>query len=50
VVNSADLVIERNMIIGYAGAVPMPYGDINGDGMVDIGDFIALRKLLGMHL
>ena len=47
VVTSADLVIERNQIIGYAGAVPTTYGDINGDGVIDLSDFTALRKMLG---
>jgi hypothetical protein len=50
VVNSADLVIERNQIIGYAGAVPTTYGDLNGDGVVDLNDFLALRKMLGKKL
>ncbi len=50
VVDSADVVIERNQIIGYAGAVPTTFGDINGDGVVDINDYIALRKRLGTRL
>jgi hypothetical protein len=50
VVNSQDLVIERNQLIGYGGALPTDSGDINGDGVVDINDFIALRMRLGKHL
>jgi hypothetical protein len=50
VVSASDLVLERNQIIGYAGAVPTDYGDLNGDGVVDMSDCIALRALLGRTL
>jgi hypothetical protein len=50
VVNSQDLVIERNQIIGYAGAVPTTYGDLNGDGVVDGSDLLILRQRLGVRL
>jgi hypothetical protein len=50
VINSQDLVLERNEIIGYAGAVPTVAGDLNGDGVVDISDFIALRARLGKRI
>ena len=46
VVNSADLVGIRNEFLGVAGAVPTIFGDINGDGKVDINDYNAVNKLL----
>jgi len=41
----------RNQIPGFClGAVPTIFGDINGDGKVDINDYIAVRNLIGTHL
>jgi hypothetical protein len=39
----------RNEVI-YAGALPMIFGDINGDGVVDLNDYAAARKYLGTRL
>jgi hypothetical protein len=49
-VNSQDMVLIRNQIIGYAGALPTIFGDINGDGLVDINDYTAVRTRLSTHL
>jgi hypothetical protein len=49
-VTSADVVLERNQISGYGGAVPTTDGDINGDSLVDMNDYVAIRKLLGHAL
>ena len=38
------------MMLGFLGAVPTIFGDINGDGKVDILDYTAVRKLIGTHL
>ena len=46
VVNSQDMVGVRNEFLGFAGAVPTIFGDINGDGTVDINDYNAVKKLL----
>ena len=40
----------RNEIIGYAGALPTLFGDVNGDGVVDINDYTAARRLIGTRL
>ena len=45
-VNSQDMVGIRNEWLGFAGAVPTIFGDINGDGKVDINDYNAVKKLL----
>ena len=41
VVNSQDMVVVRNEMLGLLGAVPTIFGDINGDGKVDINDYNA---------
>jgi hypothetical protein len=50
VINSQDLVLERNEIIGYAGAVATVAGDLNGDGLVDMSDYTVLRARLGKRI
>jgi hypothetical protein len=48
VVNSQDVVGVRNEILGLA---PMTiFGDINGDGKVDINDYNAVRARIGTTL
>ena len=49
VVNVQDMVGVRNEMLGLTGAVPTLFGDINGDGKVDINDYNAVRKLVGTH-
>ncbi len=46
VVNSGDVAGVRNEFLGFAGAEPTVFGDINGDGTVDINDYNLVRKLL----
>jgi hypothetical protein len=46
VVNSADLVGVRNEFLGFNGAAPTIFGDINGDGKVDINDYNLVKKFL----
>jgi hypothetical protein len=46
VVNSADLTGVRNEILGFNGAAPTVFGDINGDGKVDINDYNLVKKFM----
>jgi hypothetical protein len=46
VVNSADLVGVRNEFLGFNGAAPTIFGDINGDGTVDVKDYNLVKKYL----
>jgi hypothetical protein len=48
VVNSQDMVGVRNEILGLAPITI--YGDINGDGKVDINDYNAVRARIGTTL
>ncbi len=48
-VNVQDLVLIRHQMLRFEGAVPTIFTDINGDGKVDINDYIAVRKLIGSH-
>jgi hypothetical protein len=48
VVNSQDMVGVRNEILGLAPVTI--FGDINGDGKVDINDYNAVRARLGSTL
>jgi hypothetical protein len=50
VVNSQDLVGVRNEWLGINGAVPTIFGDINGDGVVDINDVNIVHKKIGTTL
>jgi hypothetical protein len=36
----------RNEFLGFAGAVPTIFGDINGDGVVDVNDYNLVRQRL----
>ena len=38
------MVAIRNQMLGLLGAVPTIFGDINGDGTVDINDYTAVRE------
>ncbi len=50
VVNSQDLVGVRNEWLGVNGAVPTIFGDLNGDGKVDINDYTIVRAASGTSL
>ena len=50
VVNAQDAVGVRNEYLFLNGASPTTFGDINGDGTVDINDFNAVRRFLGARL
>ena len=50
VVNSQDLAGIRNEWLGIGGAKPTIFGDINGDGMVNVADYNAERLLIGTSL
>jgi hypothetical protein len=45
-VNSADLVGVRNEFLGFNGAAPTIFGDINGNGTVNITDYNLVKKFL----
>ena len=47
VVNSQDLAGIRNEWLGIGGARPTIFGDINGDGTVNVLDYNAERLLIG---
>ncbi|MGZ3387848.1 MAG: hypothetical protein ACXVB5_23505 [Isosphaeraceae bacterium] len=44
------MVAIRNQILGLLGAMPTIFGDINGDGTVDINDYTAVRELIDTQL
>ena len=46
-VNSQDLVGIRNEWLGIGGAKPTIFGDVNGDGKVNVADYNAERLLIG---
>jgi hypothetical protein len=48
VVNSQDMVGVRNQLLGTIS--PTLFGDINGDGKVDINDYNAVRARIGTTL
>ena len=50
VVNSQDLAGIRNEWLGVGGAKPTIFGDINGDGAVNVLDYNAERLLIGTSL
>jgi hypothetical protein len=50
VVNSADLTGVRNESLGFNGAAPTIFGDINGDGTVNITDYNLVKKFLFTRL
>ncbi len=50
VLNVQDLVLIRNQMPGFCmGILPTLCGNINGDGKVDILDYIAVRMRIGTH-
>jgi Dockerin type I domain len=50
VVTMQDAILVRNEYLGIAGAVPTLIGDVNGDGKVDVNDYNAVRKNIGLTL
>jgi hypothetical protein len=50
VVNSQDLVGVRNQWLGFNGAKPTIFGDINGDVAVNVQDYNAVRAVIGTTL
>ena len=50
VVNSQDLAGIRNEWLGVGGAKPTIFGDINGDGKVNVADYNEVRLLIGTSL
>ena len=40
----------RNEYLGIGGATPTIFGDIDGNGTVDINDYNAVRRLIGTRL
>ena len=50
VVNSQDLAGIRNEWLGINGAKPTIFGDINGDGKVNVEDYNLERLLIGTSL
>ena len=49
-VNSQDLAGIRNEWLGIGGAKPTIFGDINGDGKVNVEDYNLERLLIGTSL
>jgi hypothetical protein len=49
-VDSRDVVLIRNQVLGFNGAVPTTFGDINGDGVVDMTDYNLARQRVGTRL
>ena len=49
-VNSQDLAGIRNEWLGVNGAKPTIFGDIIGDGTVNVADYNAERLLIGTSL
>jgi hypothetical protein len=50
VVNTQDLAGIRNEWLGIDGAKPTIFGDLNGDGKVNVVDYNLERSLIGMSL
>jgi hypothetical protein len=50
VVNSQDLILERNAFQGNCNPSLIGWADINGDGAPNFNDLKALRKRLGTRL
>ena len=50
----ADLIIIRGYVMGYTGftlsAAMIAHYDLNGDGVVDSVDYVALQKLIGISM
>ena len=50
VVNSQDMVLVRNEIQGTGDPSMIGWADLDGNGIVDINDYNAVRKNVGKHL
>ncbi len=50
VVNMQDAILVRNEYLGFSAASPTIFGDIDGNGVVDVNDYNAIRRRLGTHL
>ena len=50
VVNSQDMVLVRNGIQGTGDPSMIGWADLDGNGIVDINDYNAVRKNVGKHL
>jgi hypothetical protein len=50
VVNSQDLVLVRNAILGTGDPLMIGWVDVDGNGVIDLDDFNQVRKNLGRHL
>jgi len=50
VVNSQDMVLVRNEIQGTGDPSMIGWADLDGNGIVDINDYNAVRKNIGKHL
>jgi hypothetical protein len=50
VVNSQDMVLIRNAILKTGDPLMIGWADVDGNGVVDVNDYIAARKKLGSHL
>ena len=49
-VNGTDATLVRNEYLGLGGATPTIFGDIDGNGVVDVNDYNVVRRLLGTRL
>jgi hypothetical protein len=50
VVTSQDVVLVRNMFLGFGGTAVTIFGDLDGNGVVDINDYNAVRRRVGTKL
>ena len=49
-VNSQDLVVVRNAILGTGDPTMIGWADIDGDGVVNLTDYVVVRKRMGKRL
>jgi hypothetical protein len=49
-VTQQDAILIRNEYLAVGGASPTIFGDIDGNGVVDINDYNAVRQRIGTHL
>jgi hypothetical protein len=47
IVNSQDLVAIRNGMLGVLDQALAVWADVNGDGKIDVNDYLAARKFVG---
>jgi len=50
VVNAQDMVLARNAMLGTGDPSMIGWADLDGNGVVDINDYNAVRKNIGQHL